>query len=121
MSGKMALVDTLKGHALCFYYHYSLVTHMKYRSSTEIMDSILRSLETGATRTRIMYKAYLSYSQLKEYLSLLEKKRLLRYDEGSQIYVITDKGLRFMNAYEEIRELVSGNEREELLETKLIQ
>jgi len=81
---------------------------MKYRSSTEIIDTILRSLDSGATRTRIMYKAYLSYSQLKEYLSLLQDRQLLKYEEGSQIYTITEKGLRFMNAYDDIRELVSG-------------
>jgi predicted transcriptional regulator len=81
---------------------------MKYRSSTEIIDTILRSLDSGATRTRIMYKAYLSYSQLKEYLALLQERQLLKYEEGSQIYTITEKGLRFMNAYDDIRELVSG-------------
>jgi len=80
---------------------------MKYRSSTEIIDTILRSLDSGATRTRIMYKAYLSYSQLKEYLSLLQDRQLLKYEEGSQIYTITEKGFRFMNAYDDIRELVS--------------
>jgi len=85
---------------------------MKYRSSTEIIDTILGSLDSGATRTRIMYKAYLSYSQLKEYLSLLQDRQLLKYEEGSQIYTITDKGIRFMSAYDEIRELVSGNEDE---------
>jgi predicted transcriptional regulator len=59
-----------------------------------------------------MYRAYLSYSQLKEYLSLLQDRQLLKYEEGSQVYTITEKGLRFMNAYDEIRELVSGNEDE---------
>ncbi len=87
---------------------------MKYRSSTEIIDTILRSLDSGATRTRIMYKAYLSYSQLKEYLSLLQDRQLLKYEEGSQIYTITEKGLRFMNAYDDIRELVSGSNEESL-------
>ena len=80
---------------------------MKYRSSTEIIDTILRSLDSGATRTRIMYKAYLSYTQLKEYLALLQSRELINYDETSQIYTITQKGLRFINAYDEIRELVA--------------
>jgi len=97
------------------------MTLMKYRSSTEIIDDILRSLDSGTTRTRIMYKAYLSYSQLREYLSLLVERRLLRYDEGLQIYTITERGIRFMNAYDEIRELVSGSAiEEELLQPKLI-
>jgi predicted transcriptional regulator len=85
---------------------------MKYRSSTEIIDTILRSLDTGATRTRIMYKAYLSYTQLKEYLALLESRQLVKYDEASQTYTITEKGLRFISAYDEIRELVSGGDLE---------
>ncbi|MDG6999030.1 MAG: hypothetical protein JRN15_07945 [Nitrososphaerota archaeon] len=80
---------------------------MKYRSSTEIIDLILRSANSGATRTRIMYKAYLSYTQLKEYLALLQRKGLIQYEEGEQIYRVTEKGLRFMNAYDEIRDLVS--------------
>ncbi len=83
---------------------------MKYRSSTEIIDTILRSLSPGATRTRIMYKAYLSYTQLKEYLSLLESRHLILYEEGSQTYSITQKGQRFINAYDEIRELVSATD-----------
>ena len=95
------------------------MTLMKYRSSTEIIDTILRSLDSGVTRTRIMYKAYLSYSQLKEYLSLLQDRQLLKYEEGSQIYTITEKGLRFMNAYDQIRELVSGNEEENFQKASL--
>jgi len=87
---------------------------MKYRSSTEIMDSILRSIGSGATKTRIMYKAYLSYSQLKEYMTLLEKKNLVRRDSQLQLYFITEKGLQFMYACDKIYELVpSVDERKE--------
>jgi predicted transcriptional regulator len=85
---------------------------MKYRSRTEIMDSILHALGPGATKTQIMYKAYLSFSQLKEYLALLQEKELLSYEDGSHLYRLTEKGLRFMNAYDEIEELVStGNDK----------
>ena len=44
---------------------------MKYRSRTEIVSMILEAANGGATKTRIMYKAFLSYAQLKEYLSVL--------------------------------------------------
>lgn len=67
---------------------------------------MLRSIRSGATKTHIMYRAYMSYSQLKEYLRLLEEKELIKYEAGSQLYVLTDKGLRFMNAYDKINELV---------------
>src|SRR2546422_835291 len=44
---------------------------MKYRSRTDIVTQILDAANgNGANKTRIMYKAYLSYAQLKEYLSI---------------------------------------------------
>jgi predicted transcriptional regulator len=54
-----------------------------------------------------MYKAYLSYAQLKEYLSVLVENGLLEYQEGELKYKTTDKGLRFMRTYDEIGEMVS--------------
>ena len=53
-----------------------------------------------------MYKAYMSYAQLKEYLKLLEARQLITFETESQLYHITEKGVRFMNAYEKISELV---------------
>ena len=44
---------------------------MKYRSRTEIVGMILDAANGGTTKTKIMYKAFLSYAQLKEYLSVL--------------------------------------------------
>lgn len=81
---------------------------MKYRSRTEIAAMILQSARNGATKTKIMYKAFLSYTQLKEYLRFLEKSNLLKYEEGTQLYKITDKGRHFLHAYDEISELVSS-------------
>ena len=95
---------------------------MKYRSSTEIIDSMLRSIRSGATKTHIMYRAYMSYSQLKEYLKLLEERQLIKCEPGSQLYVLTEKGLKFMNAYEKINELVpSVNEIKSPIEDRSVQ
>ncbi len=80
---------------------------MKYRSRTEIVSMILDSVTAGATKTKIMYKAYLSYTQLKEYLSYLTEKDLIRYEEGTQLYRITDKGRKFIHVYSEIDEMIS--------------
>ena len=77
---------------------------MKYRNSTEIIDSMLRSIGSGATKTHIMYRAYLSYAQLKEYLTLLESRNLIANDAPARLYRLTEKGLQFMNAYERIHE-----------------
>ena len=46
---------------------------MKYRGRTEILGNILDAANGGATKTKIMYFVFLSYNQLKEYLSVLVK------------------------------------------------
>ena len=79
---------------------------MKYRSRTEIVEMILQTARSGATKTKIMYKAYLSYTQVKEYLSFLLENGLIKYEEGTQIYRITEKGLHFLQVYSEISDLV---------------
>jgi predicted transcriptional regulator len=52
---------------------------VKYRSRTEIVAMILEAANGGATKTKIMYKAFLSYAQLREYLSVLMENALLEY------------------------------------------
>ena len=85
---------------------------MKYRSRTEIVAMILEAANGGATKTRIMYKAFLSYAQLREYLSVLIENNLLEYLEGSQTYKTTEKGLNFLKMHNEIGELLQTPMRE---------
>lgn len=68
---------------------------------------ILQSARVGATKTKIMYKAYLSYAQVKEYLRFLQESNLIKYEEGTQLYKVTEKGRHFLQAYDEISDLVS--------------
>ncbi len=79
---------------------------MKNRSRTEIVSDILNSANGGATKSKIMYKAFLSYGQLKEYLSVLIENNLIEYLDGTQIYKTTEKGLYFLKKYEEMQELL---------------
>ncbi|MDF2736462.1 MAG: hypothetical protein K0S93_318 [Nitrososphaeraceae archaeon] len=53
-----------------------------------------------------MYKAFLSYGLLKEYLSLLMENNLLEYLDRTQIYRTTEKGLYFLKIHDEIGELL---------------
>jgi predicted transcriptional regulator len=72
---------------------------MKYRSRrsrTDIVGSILEAANGGATKTKIMYKAFLSYSQLKEYLRVLLQNGLLEYEEGRQDLRTTQQGLHLL-------------------------
>ena len=80
---------------------------MKYRSRTEIVAMILDAANGGATKTKIMYKAFLSYAQIREYLSVLIENTLIEYVEGSQTYKTTEKGLNFLKMHNEIGELLN--------------
>ena len=79
---------------------------MKYRSRTEIVCNILDATNGGATMTKIMYKAFLSYGQLKEYLSILIENSLIEYSNGTQTFKTTEKGLNYLKMYREIGELL---------------
>jgi predicted transcriptional regulator len=96
------------------------VTTKEYRGRHAIIALMLRNIKDsqgeGATKTSIMYKSYLSYAQLKEYLSFLVEKRLVdeipkqtKDNKSSQkdVYKITGRGLRLLQISEEIEKLVN--------------
>jgi predicted transcriptional regulator len=87
---------------------------MKYRSRTEIVATILDAANGGVTKTKVMYKAFLSYAQLREYLSVLIENNLLEYLEGSQTYKTTEKGLNFLKMHNEIGELLHTSRKQDL-------
>lgn len=82
-----------------------------------MLSTINESDAKGATKTSIMYKSFLSYAQLKEYLSFLLEKGLI--DEIPQqikthgneklVYKITGKGIRMLQISEEIESIVGLN------------
>ena len=70
------------------------------------MASILRvTAREGATKTRVMYGAYLSYAQMKEYLDFLVGKGLLTQDE-SGIFRLTDSGMHLLSTFEGIDSMI---------------
>jgi len=79
---------------------------MKYRSRTEIVATILEAANGRATKTKIMYSAFLSYNQLKDYLSILIENNLLEYLEGTRTFKTTEKGLNFLKKHNAIDELL---------------
>ena len=79
---------------------------MGNRSRTEIVGNILDAANGGATKTKIMYTAFLSYNQLKEYLFILIENNLIEYLDGTQTYKTTEKGLNFLKMHNQIGELL---------------
>jgi predicted transcriptional regulator len=79
---------------------------VKYRSRTDIAAAILEIAVDGAIKTKIMYKAFLSFPQLKEYLSVLEEKGLLEYLSTDHEYRTTDKGKQFLKMYKDVGQMI---------------
>ena len=80
---------------------------MGNRSRTEIVAMILDAANGGGeTKTRIMYFAFLSYNQVKEYLSLLIANNLIEYLDGANKFKTTEKGLNYLKMHNEIGELL---------------
>jgi predicted transcriptional regulator len=81
---------------------------MKYRSRTDIVGLILEAANGGgATKTKIMYKALISYNLMKEYLTLLAENDLLEYEQGNMTYRTTEKGLHLLKIYNNMNEIAS--------------
>jgi predicted transcriptional regulator len=81
---------------------------MKYRSRTEIVGLILEAANGGgATKIKIMYKAFLSFAQLREYLTTLQDSGLIEYESGRQTYRTTEKGMKLLEVCGNMNELVA--------------
>ena len=80
----------------------------KRRDRLTIMAQILDIAREGTLKTQIMYRANLSFAQLNEYLSLLQEVKLLKVntEEGRTTYKTTSKGIRYLENFSTIKELL---------------
>jgi predicted transcriptional regulator len=81
----------------------------KYRDRVQIVAQILQAVNGngGTTKTNVMYEAFLSYAQLKDYLKVLNESDLLQHDyneSSSHIFKITKKGIDFLKIYDEVEQ-----------------
>jgi predicted transcriptional regulator len=81
-----------------------------HRCQLDVIADILEASNKGAKKTYLMYHCNMSFRQVKHYLNLLLKKKLIRVttEEGHNpsIFKITDKGMRFLRAYRDLRALM---------------
>ncbi len=70
----------------------------KRRDKLIIMTEIIGIAKNGTSKTHIMFKANLSFSQLNQYISLLLQSGLLEVvcHGDKQTYRATSKGMEFM-------------------------
>lgn len=79
----------------------------KNRNKADIVARILEAANGNEViKTKILYDAFLSYSQIKEYIPLLIESDLLQFRPDNQTYKTTEKGLRFLKLYHSIDQLV---------------
>lgn len=82
---------------------------MQYRSRQDIAAAILEIAKEGTIKTRIMYRAFLSYPQLKEYLDVLMGNELLAYNEEEGKYLTTPRGMQYLTMYRTLDKMVPKN------------
>ncbi|HEX2558119.1 MAG TPA: winged helix-turn-helix domain-containing protein [Nitrososphaera sp.] len=76
----------------------------KNRSRNDLIEQMLIAALDGASKTQIMYKAELSFSQIdKEYLPLLLQNKLLEYDSKTKQYSTTQRGASFLEKYKNLK------------------
>jgi predicted transcriptional regulator len=77
----------------------------KYRSKQEIVHDILNACPDR--KGHIMFKAYLSFTELKEYLQELQQLELIDYNEETRVFNLTDKGARYVRVFDRMKGLTN--------------
>jgi predicted transcriptional regulator len=72
-----------------------------YRDRLDIIADILNVVSREAKKTQIMYQANLSYKVLQRYLNEIVQAALVRFETGSQSYMLTFKGKEYLTAYKQ--------------------
>jgi predicted transcriptional regulator len=78
----------------------------RYRNRIDIIAQLLNAASSPTTKTKMMYKALLSYEQLKEYLIMLTENDLIAYDKPTERFSTTYKGYEFIRRYEDLIKLL---------------
>jgi predicted transcriptional regulator len=82
---------------------------MRNRQKDEIMRDILQTAQGGAGITKIMFHAYLTHGQAKEYSQVLVESGLLELDNESgsvKQYRTTHKGIEYLAAIDRMSEML---------------
>ena len=95
-------------YSSCTYYVRSMTSKYihRYRNRIDIIAQLLDAASSPTTKTKMMYKALLSYEQLKEYLVMLRENDLIAYDKSSGRFSTTNKGYEFIKRYEDLTKLI---------------
>ncbi len=74
---------------------------IKRRSRTDIAEEILKVAMQGANKTHIVNEANVNFNIASKYLEMLNKKELIRCENGS--FITTDKGKLFQETAKKLK------------------
>lgn len=88
---------------------------MDHRNRSEIEVSILKATantaknteSAGSKHTEIMHKTAIPNIYLKAYMHLLQQEELIVYDSRRRTFKITEKGIRYLNLSDEVKNLLT--------------
>ena len=85
------------------------------RDKLDIVSDILKSIQDKGGRikpTHLLYKSNLSHEGMKRYIEELKVKLMIIEEEdpkrNMRFFIITDKGLKFLQDYKKIREFTDS-------------
>lgn len=84
------------------------------RDKLDIIGDILKAIQDKGGRikpTHLLYKSNLSHEGMKRYIDELKMKLMLLEEEDknqNKFFVITDKGLKFLEDYKKVREFTDS-------------
>jgi predicted transcriptional regulator len=93
-----------------------------YRTRLETLVQFLRAANVynGISITHLMYATFVPHRQVKEYLAMLIRNGLLKYEPPLRLYKTTQKGLKFLEVYEKLSRLANTTTTTSGTEMKLL-
>lgn len=68
-----------------------------------MIAAMLEAAAEESKPTEIMYRAYMSYEQFKEYLALVTSRKLVEYIPSRKTYKLTATGKEFLHKCEKLK------------------
>ena len=89
---------------------------MRYHDDNEMCVSVLKNINLGTVQNLSSHTGLSSW-KLNRCLELLQKNSLIKNEEDTQIYKITEKGVQYLISYNKIIELLcrKPEKREEII------
>ena len=77
------------------------------RSREQILANMIEVAFSPVNKTAIMYRASLSYTQLRLYMRVIQDNKFLVATDSGQ-WVATEKGRQFVQAYNALRQILDS-------------